>query len=79
MNTRRTTTIRVGEGVANERIPPSGVKVPIVGQEDVNEEVPPNKQPHFPQISPMPQGPQDLFVEWDMSNAQLRTALRDWI
>lgn len=70
MMTRRTITLREEEGVANERIPPRGEQVTIVGQKEVNEAV-------SPTLTQAPKAPQAPFYEGDMKNADLRAALKD--
>ena len=34
------------------------------------------QKPHIPQMPPMPQGPQAAYVEGDMTNVEIRVALR---
>ena len=57
--------------MVNERIPPSGEKVHIFFKDEVNKEVPP-QGPQVPQVPQMPQGLSALYVERDMTNADLR-------
>ncbi|TMX04629.1 hypothetical protein EJD97_006607 [Solanum chilense] len=80
MNTRRATTRREEEGVATDRIHTHVDQVTIVGQDNVNEAVPPLKPllPQGHQIYPMPKAPQVPFVEGEMTNAELRTALMNF-
>ncbi|TMW87397.1 hypothetical protein EJD97_020005 [Solanum chilense] len=66
MNTRRTTSRRVKEGLVNEGVPPRGEQAPIASQENVNEAVP----------SQVPRSPQAPNVEGDMSNVDIRDAFQ---
>ena len=86
---RRSTARREEGGVANERIPPHVFQRPIIVLEEENEEVPlqePQVPPELqdtqePQVTQDPQEPrvpplpQATFVEGDMTNRELRTAL----
>ena len=80
MNTRRSTTRKEKGGIANERIPPCVDRVPIVGLEEDNEDVPLQEpqvplEPQEPHNPPMPLDP---FVEGDMINFEFRDGIMNF-